>query len=77
MFNHEKHEQHEKILFKDECYSIQGAIFNVYKEMGSGFLESVYHECLENEFKLKNIPYQSQVELELVILKNKTLQFQA
>ncbi len=28
--NHEKHERHEKetgILFKDECYQIQGAIF--------------------------------------------------
>ena len=37
----------EKILYKDECYSIQGAIFEVYNEMGSGFLEAVYQECLD------------------------------
>jgi hypothetical protein len=38
-----------KILFKDECYAIQGAIFEVYREMGCGFLESVSQECLERE----------------------------
>ena len=42
--NHEKHEQHEKILFKKECYVIQGAIFEVYREMGCGFLEAVYQK---------------------------------
>lgn len=42
--NHERHERHEKILFKEECYDIQGAIFEVYREMGCGFLESVYQE---------------------------------
>ncbi len=36
----------EKILFKDECYKIQGAIFEVYREIGSDFLEAVYQECL-------------------------------
>lgn len=40
----------EKILFKDEVYSIQGAIFEVYREMGCGFLEAAYQECLEREF---------------------------
>ncbi len=28
--------------FKKESYAIRGAIFEVYKEMGCGFLESVY-----------------------------------
>lgn len=28
----------EKIIFKDECYQIQGAVFEVYREMGSGLL---------------------------------------
>jgi GxxExxY protein len=45
--NHETHETHEKILFKDECYRIQGAIFDVYTELGCGFLEAVYQKCLE------------------------------
>ena len=40
----------DKILFKDEVYVIQGAIFEVYSVLGCGFLEAVYHECLEKEF---------------------------
>lgn len=46
-----------EILFKDECYAIQGAIFEVYREMGCGFLESVYQECLERELRSRNIPF--------------------
>ncbi|MDD2999962.1 MAG: GxxExxY protein [Candidatus Riflebacteria bacterium] len=66
--NHERHERHEmgeKILFKEECFAIQGAIFEVYKEIGPGFLESVYQECVEKEFRLKGIPFQRQVEINL------------
>lgn len=55
------HEKEEKILFKEECYQIQGAIFEVYKEIGPGFLESVYQECLEKELTWKNIPSQKWV----------------
>ena len=63
--NREKRETHEKVLFSDECYAIQGAIFDVYKTMGCGFLEAVYQECLEKEFTKRTIPYQPQVELQL------------
>jgi hypothetical protein len=35
--NHEIHERHEKILFKEESYLIEGAIFEVYREMGVDF----------------------------------------
>lgn len=65
MNNHEKHERHEKILFKEECYVIQGAIFEVYREMGCGFLEAVYQECLERELITRGVPFQSQAELRL------------
>ncbi len=63
--NHERHENHEKILFKEECYEIQGAIFDVYREMGCGFLESVYQECLEKELRRRRIPFVAQQELQL------------
>jgi len=33
--------------------------------MGSGFLEPVYQECLENKFKHRKLPYLPQVELKL------------
>ena len=54
-----------KILYKDEVYAIQGAVFDVYREMGCGFLEPVYQECLEKEFKLRGIPFEPQKELRL------------
>lgn len=63
--NREKRKTHEKVLFPDECFAIQGAIFNVYTEMGCGFLEAVYQECLEKELSKCDIPFQSQVELQL------------
>ena len=54
-----------EILYSDECYIIQGAIFEVYREMGSGFLEAVYQECLEREFKNLGVPFSPQPELEI------------
>ena len=53
------------ILFKDESFRIMGACFEVYKEIGCGFLEAVYQECLQIEFGLQNIPARSQPALSL------------
>ncbi len=53
------------ILYKRESYEIQGAIFEVYKEMGNGFLEAVYQETLSKEFKTRGIPFASQPEITL------------
>ena len=64
--NHERHEKNEKIIFKEESYAIQGAVFEVYREMGCGFLEGVYQECLEKELKRRGIPFVAQQELRLV-----------
>ena len=54
-----------EIIYKEESYAIQGAIFEVYRQMGSGFLEAVYQECLEREFEARSIPYISQPILSL------------
>ena len=62
------------IIYKEECYNINGSIFDVYKEMGSGFLESVYQECLEHEFSERNIPFVSQPPLNLHYKGNKLCQ---
>ncbi len=53
------------LLFKDESYVIQGAIFEVYREMGCGFLEAVYQECLQRELSDRNIPFSSQPVLSM------------
>lgn len=40
-----------------EGYAIMGACFEVYREMGNGYLEDVYQESLELELHDKNIPF--------------------
>ncbi len=52
-------EENPELFYKDESYAIVGACFAVYKEKGCGFLEPVYHECLEIELELQGIPFQS------------------
>lgn len=53
------------IIFPDESYRIIGACFEVYNHMGSGFLESVYQECLEIEFQERGISFVPKASLEL------------
>lgn len=55
-----------KLIYESETYAIRGAIFEVYREMGCGFLEAVYQECLEKELRINDIPYVAQPELRLV-----------
>lgn len=54
-----------RILYTDEVYKIQGAVYEVYREMGSGFLEAVYQECLAKESHVSKIPFIAQAELTL------------
>ena len=51
------------LIYADEVYAIQGAVFEVYKTLGPGFLEGVYQEALELELRLRGIPYKSQPEI--------------
>ena len=63
--NHYPEAVNNKILFKQESFEIQGAVYEVYREMGCGFLEAVYQECLHREFTNRNIPFQPQIDLTL------------
>lgn len=51
-------------------HAIIGAAMEVHRVMGPGFLEAVYHECLEIEFKIRNIPYISKPRLKLYYKDN-------
>ena len=53
------------IVYEKEAYLIQGAIFDVYRELGCGFLEAVYQEALELELAAHGIPFKSQVDIEI------------
>ena len=52
-----------RLLYAEETFAIRGAVFEVYQEMGSGFLEAVYQECLAREFDQRGIPWVAHPEL--------------
>jgi GxxExxY protein len=52
-----------EVVYREESYRVMGACFEVYREMGCGFLEPVYQECLELEFELQGLPFKPQAEL--------------
>jgi GxxExxY protein len=54
-----------KLLHGDLTYKIIGAAKEVYKELGPGYLESVYEDALCYELELLNIPFQRQVDLDI------------
>lgn len=47
----------ESFPLKAETYKIIGLAMEVHKTLGKGFLEIVYKDALELEFKWANIPY--------------------
>ncbi len=63
--DHENHEKHETAIYRDEVFAIQGAVFEVSREMGISFLEAVYQECLALEFTERAIPFTARRNLSL------------
>ena len=57
-FANAKSEEENKLLYKEESGKILNACIEVHNELGCGFLEAVYQEALEIEFKTQKIPYQ-------------------
>ena len=62
----------ETILFKEESYQIIGKCFEVHNNLGPGFLEIVYKDALEYEFRKAGIPFEREKEYK-IIYKNKIL----
>ena len=51
---------------KDQrTYKVIGAALEVHKELGCGFLESVYQEALSREFAAQGIPFKAQPVIEI------------
>ena len=55
-----------ELLFREEVYAIVGAGFEVYNQLGPGFLEAVYQEALEVEFTQRKIPFVPQQEIRVI-----------
>ena len=50
----------------DISYSIRGAIFKVYNNLGPGLLESVYHQALVHELTKMGLNVQSEIDIPIV-----------
>ena len=46
------------LLYAEESFKINGAIYEVHKALGPGLLEKVYQEALEKELKFQGIPFE-------------------
>ncbi|MCY2974468.1 MAG: GxxExxY protein [Planctomycetota bacterium] len=55
----------DNLIYRDESFKIIGACFEVYNDMGCGFLEPVYQECLEIEHRYQSIPFVPHQQLQL------------
>ena len=56
----------EKLIYEEETYALRGAIFEVYKTLGDGYLEEVYQNALEEELKLRGIPFAAKKKLQIM-----------
>lgn len=53
----------KELILSDESYAIRGAVYEVYKTLGSGYLEEVYQNALEEELALRGIPFEAKKPL--------------
>ena len=51
------HGERESLLFSEETFRIRGAVFEVSRHLGTGFLEAVYQEALSLEFTARGVPF--------------------
>jgi GxxExxY protein len=51
-----------KMIYKKESYDIIGILFEVHNNLGGGFLEVVYKDAMEYEFKMQNIHFEREKE---------------
>ena len=50
------------LIHKEESYQIIGLCIEVHNQLGAGFLEIVYKDALEFEFRKRGIPYTREKE---------------
>lgn len=51
-----------EIIYKEESFRIIGLCMEVHNNLGKGFLEIVYKDALEYEFRKSNIPFEREKE---------------
>ena len=51
--------------YKQQMYNIIGAAMSLYNELGSGFSEPIYQECLSVICSEKSIPWEREKDLQM------------
>ncbi|MFA5540247.1 MAG: GxxExxY protein [Bacteroidales bacterium] len=60
------------LLYEDETQKIISAFYEVYNNLGGGFLECVYQDALSIEFISRNIPFEKESKMN-IYYKNQLL----
>lgn len=63
---------HAELWEKELVYAITGCVYEVYRELGHGFLEKVYKNALRQELVAQGFAVQNQVPL-MVTYKGETV----
>jgi GxxExxY protein len=56
-----------EIIYKEESFKIIGLCMEVHNNLGKGFLEIVYKDALEYEFRKNNILFKERKNMSLII----------
>jgi len=59
-------QKNTEFLYKEITEQIIGAAFEVYKVLGYGFLEKVYHKALVVELKLRRLPIEEEYAIKVI-----------
>lgn len=54
------------LIHKNEAYQIIGICMDIHSILGGGFLEIVYKDAIEYEFKKATIPYKREKEYDII-----------
>ena len=54
------------MIYEEESYLLNKAMFEVHRKLGPGLLEKVYQEALAIELQLRNIPYEREKKFQIV-----------
>ncbi len=55
----------QDIIYKEEAFAIVGKCMEVHRHLGHGFLEILYKDALELEFREAGIPYSRETKFEV------------
>ncbi|MCO5231910.1 MAG: GxxExxY protein [Chitinophagales bacterium] len=59
-----------KKYIDDLTYQVLGAAIEVHKIMGRGLLESVYHQCMIEELKIRKLNFQTEMIIPVMYKEN-------